>query len=166
MFKNKHVIMAMIIAPILAIMAYIGVDLMVKENPKAATAGASYPLVAKSKCRYESGECTLKNADFSTTVKIQEADGIVSLVLNASHPLDGVKVGFSQEGENIENSAPQQMNLASENRENWILPVGFKTDENTTLAIALTANGAHYFGQTKMAFSKYETIFKEDFRRE
>ena len=63
-FTNKHVITAFIVAPILAVLSYYAVDLLLKEQPHVAVAGSSYPLVAQSNCRYTSGRCDLKNADF------------------------------------------------------------------------------------------------------
>jgi len=67
---NKHLIIAMIVAPILAVIAYYGVDRVVSETPHKAVKGQSYPLAAKSNCRYKSGECTLKNGDISLTINV------------------------------------------------------------------------------------------------
>jgi hypothetical protein len=165
MFKNKHVVIAMIVAPILAVTAYFAVDYVVQEKPTVAQAGKSYSLVAKSNCRYASGECIFMNSGFSANLTVEKTDGLAKLVLNSSHPLEGVKVGFAQEGEDIQQAEPHTMQLNSETRQEWNLPVDFLIDETTTLAIAMTANGSHYFGQTIMAFTEYKTIFKEDFRR-
>jgi NADH:ubiquinone oxidoreductase subunit 3 (subunit A) len=62
MFKNWHVIIAMIVAPILAVLAWFAVDYFVAERPHAAKEGAAYSLIAKSNCRYDSGQCDLENA--------------------------------------------------------------------------------------------------------
>ena len=51
MWKNKHVVVAMLVAPILAILAWFAVDSMVAERAHSAKPGASYKLVAKSNCR-------------------------------------------------------------------------------------------------------------------
>ena len=64
MFKNKHFIVALLIAPILAIIAYFGVDIAVSEKPHAAKKGQSYKLVSKSNCRYTSGLCDMENGEF------------------------------------------------------------------------------------------------------
>ena len=69
MFKNKHVVIAMLVAPVLAIMAWFAVDYFVGERPHAATPGSAYTLVAKSNCRYASGQCDLENADFKLRIR-------------------------------------------------------------------------------------------------
>ena len=51
MWKDKHVVMAMIVAPILAIFAWVGVDYIVAEKAQPAEPGSMYPLVARSNCR-------------------------------------------------------------------------------------------------------------------
>lgn len=69
MWKNKHVVIAMLVAPVLAVLAWYGVDAMVAERAKAAKPGDSYPLVARSNCRYDSGACDLVNNDFKLTLR-------------------------------------------------------------------------------------------------
>ena len=69
MWKNKHVVIAMLVAPILAVIAWYGVDSIVAEQAQVAKPGDSYPLVARSNCRYDSGACDLVNNDFKLTLK-------------------------------------------------------------------------------------------------
>lgn len=166
LLTNKHVLVAMIVAPILAVITYFGIDYVVKEKPHAAKAGESYPLLAKSNCRYFSGQCNLENSDFKASLIVKEADGRPALHLESSHSLDGVMVGIAQEGSNIEQVQPKAMTTHSDLKQQWVLPLSSNVDETTTLAIVISANGSQYFGETIMAFSKYEAIFKEDFRRE
>ena len=165
-FSNKHILVAMIVSPILALITYFAIDYVVKEKPQAAQQGQSYPLVAKSNCRYSSGQCNFENSDFKASLKVEEIDGKSALSLDVSHPLDGVMIGFAKQGDDIEKAIPIAMTNQSESRQNWILPLSFDVDANTTLAIAISANGSKYFGESQMVFSKYEAIFQEDFRRE
>ena len=65
MFTNKHVIVALIVAPVLSVLAWYAVGSFTGEQPTPAEPGQSYPLVEKSNCRYPSGECELENEDFS-----------------------------------------------------------------------------------------------------
>ena len=74
MWKNKHVILAMLIAPVLAIIAWFSVDYFVAERPHEARPGASYPLVAKPNCRRLSERCDLVNEDFRLGMNITYAD--------------------------------------------------------------------------------------------
>lgn len=165
LLTNKHVLVAMIVAPILAVTTYFGIDYVVKEKPQLAKAGKSYPLLAKSNCRYSSGKCNLVNSGFKASLVIKDIDSRPALYLDASHPLDGVMVGIAEEGVDIQQVQPKPMIIQGDSNQNWALPLDFKVDKTTTLAIAIVANGSQYFGETIMAFSKYEAIFKEDFRR-
>jgi len=58
--KNKHLVIAMLVAPVLAVLSYFALDVLVGERPKPAEEGQSYPLVEKPDCRYASGHCGLK----------------------------------------------------------------------------------------------------------
>ncbi len=60
MFRNKHLILAFLIAPVLAIIAWFSVDYFVAEKPHSAKPGASYELIAKPNCRRFSRRCDLK----------------------------------------------------------------------------------------------------------
>ena len=43
--KNKHMVIAMLMAPVLALISYYAVNALVSETPHAAEAGQSYLLV-------------------------------------------------------------------------------------------------------------------------
>ena len=98
MFTNKHVIIAMIVAPVLAILAWFAVGYLGGEKPHLAVPGATYPLVEKSNCRYESGACDLENEDFQLRLTYLEAVTGPELVLSASHPLEGVVLAIVEPG--------------------------------------------------------------------
>ena len=68
MWKNKHVIIAMIVAPILSVLAWFAVGQIAGEKAKVAEPGAAYPLVARSNCRWASGECELVNNELEMTI--------------------------------------------------------------------------------------------------
>ena len=69
MFTNKHVVVAMLVAPILAILAWFAVDALVSERPHVAHEGGAYRLAAKPSCRYASGMCELENADLKISIR-------------------------------------------------------------------------------------------------
>ena len=56
-WKNKHVLIATLMAPVLALIAYFGVNALVGEKPHAAEAGQSYVLVEKPNCRPKKLRC-------------------------------------------------------------------------------------------------------------
>ena len=156
---NKHVIVAMIVAPILAVIAYFGVDHAVSEKPHSAIKGESYPLVAKSNCRYESGQCTLENGDISisltpslvgtTTIKFQ---------LLSQQPLQGVKIGFAGAGE----SSPVSMQSNNDEQTEWLIHVKQSDVSNSQLMLALSMNDTVYYGQTGTDFIRYNTGFSQN----
>lgn len=162
-FKNKHVIIAMIVAPILAIGTYYLVDLAVKEPPQKAQAGAAYKLIAKSNCRFSSGACDLENGEFKSTVTIENKNGEKTLLLTSVNALQKATVGFVM-GTGIE-KGPIALMASDETGKHWACAISVLTDETTIMRVALSANDAHYYSETTMGFSNYQTSFKHDFRK-
>ena len=70
-FKNRHVVVATLMAPLLGLGAYFGMGFIFGERPQPAETGQSYKLVEKPNCRYASGLCGLKNVDFELTAHCQ-----------------------------------------------------------------------------------------------
>lgn len=163
-FKNKHVITAMIMAPILAIASYYLVDLAVKEVPHKAVAGGAYKLVAKSNCRYSSGKCDLENGDFKSTVRVLQNAQQQIISLRSDNALQMARVGFVS-GDGTE-YAPIQLTASDAAGKEWQSVINVVTDESTLMRVALSANGAHYYTETNMAFSDYQTSFNQDFRKQ
>lgn len=162
-FQNKHVVTAMILAPILAISSYYLVDLAVKEQPKKAVAGAAYKLIAKSNCRFNSGVCDLENGGFKSTIKISNDDGKQTLILTSVNVLQNASVGFkTRSGSEL---GPLALVASDSTGKKWITAINVLADETTYMRVALSANGAHYYSETTMGFSDYKTSFNQDFRK-
>ena len=162
-FKNKHVITAMIVAPILAIGSYYMVDLLVREQPHAAVEGQAYPLVANSNCRYTSGRCDLVNSDFKSSLTLVTADSGRQLQLTSSHPLQQAQAGFVMT--NGEEITPIRFTPLDATSTLWGMPLTFDVVPDTVVRVALRANDAHYFAETSMGFGDYQTTFNKDFRK-
>lgn len=151
----------MIVAPILAVLAYFAVDFLVKEKPHVAVAGQAYPLLAQSNCRFTSGECNLENASFKSKLKI--ASDKQSLTLTSSHPLQSATLGFvNQDGSETE---PDQMIALDDTNTAWQLALPSDAASDTLARLALQANDAFYFAETSMQFIDYKTTFEKDFRK-
>lgn len=162
-FKNKHVITAMIVAPILAVGSYYAVDLLVKETPSVAQPGQAYPLVAKSNCRFSSGQCDLVNAEFLSSMTIADVGDVPELMITSNNPLQGATAGFvGSDGVEI---SPALMAPTDNTGLHWSMPLTVPADAGTTVRLALTANDAHYYAETTMGFSTYQTSFNKDFRK-
>ncbi len=164
MFKNKHVIAALIITPILTIIAYFAVDYMVTEKPHKAEAGTSYELVEKPTCRYPSGNCALKNGDFEVDMQVELLDdGYMNLSLQSAYPLDGVKLALVDNPEQA--GDPRDMVVDNNERTQWLIMLPQPTGEDSRIRLVISANSSMYYGDTATTFMVYKTSFEKDFRR-
>ena len=158
--RNKHLITAMIVTPLLAIIAYLGVDYMVSEKPHAAVEGQSYPLIAKSNCRYKSGKCTLENGDIR--LHILNIDNNI-IEVNTELPVEGIKLGVANQPSSPLNIVPQDMQTVGNTSQQWQLnlPLPTNTPDNGQLYLALSVNQTVYFAEVSTIFMNYETGFSQ-----
>lgn len=162
-FTNKHVIAAMIVTPILAVLSYTLVDRLVAEKPHVAQAGSSYPLIAQSNCRFTSGQCDLKNSDFKVSLSIDTQDGRNQLNLVSSHPIDGAVAGFEYADQATSAAAQPNSMTMLDAPTRWQIGAPDTVDKNTKVMLVLHSAGVKYFAETTMAFSKLETSFNKTF---
>jgi len=151
-FKNKHILTAALVAPVLALMGYFAVNALVGETPHAAEEGQSYQLVEKPNCRYSSGNCGLKNGEFELKLSTEELDDDrLLLMLKSVFPLDGVKVAL------IENEAaeerPVDMRPMGDDGLVWSLDIARPDPERGRLHLVASSNQSLYFGDVAMKFT-------------
>ncbi len=153
MFKNKHVIIAMIVTPILSILAWVAVGQFMGEQPKAAKPGQSYPLVEKSNCRYASGACDLENEDFR--LRLSLTDGITGpeFILSASHPLEGVVLAVAPSDSD---TVPAAMRASDGQGLEWRMALAGMPAENERIRLVARAGGSSYFADAATAFLQTE----------
>ena len=154
-FKNKHMLVATLMAPLLGLGTYFAVDLLVSEKPKAAEPGQSYMLVEKPNCRHGSGRCGLKNADFELTLGFDRiAEDRILLKLQSVFPLEGVLLGqmLSEDDE----TQPIPMRPASPDGLNWDLEISNPDPENQRLRLVASADGSFYLGDAALKFTMTE----------
>jgi hypothetical protein len=164
MFKNKHIIAALIITPILAIIAYFSVDYIVSEKPQKAEIGASYKLLEKPNCRYESGHCGLKNGNFEVDIDVELLDeSYMNLTLVASFPLQGVKLALVDSPE--EEGTPRDMVADNNEHTAWVIMLPQPGTATSRIRMVLSAEGSVYYGDTATTFMVYKTGFEKDFRK-
>ncbi|MEM1113849.1 MAG: hypothetical protein AAGI11_18190 [Pseudomonadota bacterium] len=149
MFKNKHVIIARLVSPLLAILAWFAVGQLAGEKPAVAQPGKSYPLVEKSNCRYDSGACDIENEDLRLRLSLGETAGALDLQLSASHPLDGVLLAVSM---GDADSQPAAMSSADAGGMEWRLPLSQLPPEGARLHVAARAGQSNFFADTATAF--------------
>lgn len=158
-WKNKHLLIATLMAPILGVLTYLVIDLVVSEKPKAAQAGQSYVLAELPNCRYSSGLCGLKNGDFKLVLSFDRLGGDQLLLkLRSEHPLDGVMLA-QQVSEN-EESQPKPMRAVSEDGMNWSQEIWNPDPVNQRLHIVATTNDTFYIGDAALKFTINETTSK------
>jgi len=149
MFTNKHVIIAMIVCPILAILAWYAVGNLMGEQPQAAEQGNSYPLVEKSNCRYKSGLCDLENADFKLTLVYEDGLSGPQLLLRSSHPLEGVVLGV---GLPDAQEVPTAMRAADGQGLEWRLAISGAPAPDERIRLVAIARGSSYFADASTLF--------------
>ena len=160
MLKNKHVILAMVVAPILAIIAYFSVDYVVSEKPRAAAQGNSYKLAAKSNCRYQSGVCTLENGDIEVSVHARHvSDKKVELKLHSGLPIQQAVISHVS---TERASEPVKMNVVSDEMKDWQVTLELGDPTQTSLRLALNIYDSMYYAEVTAVFIDYETSFSRD----
>ena len=176
MFKNKHILVALIVAPILAIGAYYLTDYVVAEKPHVVREGQVYQLIARSSCRYKSGRCIMSNGNFKVILQASLSDNNSrQLTLDSVHPLEGVKLAIVSAGASNRAKSQQTSPVRSDmfpvdmlqdnsERTRWTLPMPQFDVSQGVLRLAVAAGGATYYGETETLFVDYQTIFEKDFR--
>ena len=149
MFTNKHIIVAMLVTPVLAILAWFAVGAFVGEDPQQATPGQSYPLVERSNCRYDSGQCDLRNEDLRLSITVETTASGATLLLSSSHALDQVLLGVATDGVNDQ---PRNLQRQDSAGLRWALSMRDLPSPEQRLLIAVTAGGSHWFADTSTAF--------------
>lgn len=149
MFTNKHIIIALLVTPVLAILAWCAVGTFVGEEPTQAVAGQSYPLVERSNCRYDSGQCDLRNEDLQLHINLGHSISGPVLILSSNHSLDAALLGIATDSEGGE---PHNMLRQDGKGMKWTLSLGGVPAPEQRLLVVVNAGGSHWFADTSTAF--------------
>jgi hypothetical protein len=150
MFTNKHVIVAMLVAPVLAIMAWFSVDYFIGERPHAAKEGAAYSLIAKSNCRYDSGQCDLENADLKLSIRpTSVTSGSIQLEMTSAFPLQSATLGLVNAGTA---ALPSPMAATNDDALHWTARIDRPQGDASTIRVAVTADGATWYAEIPTVF--------------
>lgn len=159
MVKNKHVVMAMIVAPILALISYFATDYAIGEKPSALEPGQSYPLVARSNCRYASGVCTLVNGDLEVKLSLAHTeDGQPKLQVYSNQALDGLRLAFAQ---NAQESTPAFPVKTKSNAKHWQVDLSADSAQMDELRLAMLSTGATFYASVGTDFFKHDARYPE-----
>jgi len=155
--KNKHMLVAALVAPLLALMSYFAIDFFVGESPHAAEEGQSYQLVEKSNCRYNSGNCGLKNGDFELNLSYEWAgDGQLLLTLRSEFPLDGVVIALVQS--EADDNLPVDMQMMGDDGLAWTVNLSNPNPGHDRLRLVASSNRSLWYGDVAMKFALPRTV--------
>jgi hypothetical protein len=158
-FSNKHLIIAMFVAPLLSIIAYYVVDQFISEKPHVAVQGSSYKLIPKSNCRYKSGACTLENGDVEVKLRIEILGKDLSRIsLNSTLPLQSVLVSLIDETEK-RLVKPFSMSASVNQKNIWLTTIDYVPTSNSILRLVFSLADTLYYAETTTIFMEYETSF-------
>ena len=153
-FKNKHVLIAMVVAPILALCSYFLTDYIVGEKPHIAKEDTSYKLRANSGCRWESGKCTLDNGDLEISItgtEISSRD--LELSVTSSIEVSGVKLAFDKNG----NELPMDMLPVDNTFVKWKF-IFNASEMSENLNVAVKVNESIFYAQVSTIFLRKRKI--------
>ena len=150
--KNKHVLVAALVAPLLALMSWFAIDLMTGEEPHAAIEGQSYALVELPNCRYDSGYCALKNNEFRLDISYRRISGDrLVLDLASAFPLDGVLIALVIS--ETDDKPPVQMEPAGSDGTKWTVELRVAEPETDRIRLVASTGGAVYYGDASTQFT-------------
>jgi len=149
MFSNRHVVIALLVAPLLSIGAWFAVGQFIGEAPSPAEAGRDYPLLAKSNCRYESGRCELSNGDLTLAIEAMPAASGWQLRIVASHPLQGVVLAVDKNGQP---GQPHTLQAGPDGARQWLLELTDLPAADARLQVVAAAGDSRYYAETASDF--------------
>lgn len=150
--KNRHVVIALLVTPLLAVGAWFLVGYWVAGDamtPQPAEEGASYPLVERSGCRYAGGRCVLANGDLEVELTLPEGSTLLRAI--GSVPLDGVWVSVAGAGQ----EAPKMAQHAGEGR-HWQVRLPVAPSPEDRLRVVVSRGGSRFFGEASLTFQASE----------
>jgi len=155
MWKNKHVIIALIVAPILSVLAWFAVGAIVGEQAKVAEPGTAYPLVARSNCRWASGECELHNNDLEMTILPLELGAqYTRLSLDSEYALAQATFALLVNGREV--AAPAEHDTSPDAPAQMTVTIPAFADPEATLRVAVTVQDSLYFAEVPVVFMRPE----------
>ena len=149
MVRNRHVVAALIVVPLLSLLGWWAAGHLVGEQPQPARVGMSYPLVEQSGCRYAGGHCTLENVDVSLSLSFSGAGPGRFLDVEASLALDAVLLAIGDRGVDV---PPQPMTRRDDAGTRWGLALQSPPAPGNRIRLVAHARGIGWFGEAGTAF--------------
>ena len=148
---------AMLVAPVLALLSYFAVDHYVSEKPHQAKAGKSYKMIERPNCRYTSGKCDLENGGFEVGLKVEMLqENKMLLKLDSNFALDGAKIAILQ----TQNSDPIPVEMQPRNNnKTWEIKINQPASEESRIHLVMAIGESYYFADTSTKFFRDDRKF-------
>ena len=156
-FTNKHVIASLIIAPILAILAWFLVDDWVADDVLKVEKGILYPLVAKSNCRWPSGYCYFENEDVEIKITTDTQNfGQNKLMVRSEIPMTNINFALVTNPDEMSNQ--MAMRPIDNTYQQWESDVVNIMDQ-MYLQFLFVINESKFHGQAPTTFIYKEPVY-------
>lgn len=136
--SNRHMKLAIILAPLLAIGGYILAGIYLDDKMDAQQ-GTDKPLSLQPGCQLLTGVCELLHREIAVNIAIEEKDGRQLFYLSASTPLRGVLAAFGD-------SPPLPM-LSRGDEKKWVLEPQNPIVPGTQVKLAISGDKNRYFAE-------------------
>ena len=150
---SRHLKIAFIVAPFLAIGGYALVD-QYQHYQLQKQAKALYPLRVAGACRLTpEGGCLLRSDTLEVRLKTVDvkADGSLTLLLQSSLPLEGGKLGYGRSGEAV----PQRSLRRAEDARHWLVSIpasDLTLNDRLDLRMVLVGGERVYLAEVEAAY--------------
>ena len=136
--SNRHMKLAIILAPLLAIGGYILAGIYLDDKMDAQQ-GTDKPLSLQPGCQLLTGVCELLHREIAVNIAIEEKDGRQLFYLSASTPLRGVLAAFGD-------SPPRNM-LSRGDTKKWVLELQNPVHNGQTAKLVISGGKHRYFAE-------------------
>jgi hypothetical protein len=137
--SNRHVKLAIILAPILAIGGYILTGIYLDDKIDAQPT-MDKPLALQPDCHLLTGVCELLHREIAVNVAVEEKNGQQLFYLSTSTPIKGALVAFSDRQE------PRPLYRRGDKRK-WVLDIRDPVHQGQRAKLVISGDKHRYFAE-------------------
>ncbi|BAO43991.1 hypothetical protein [Thiolapillus brandeum] len=138
--SNRHVKLAIILAPMLAIGGYILTGIYLDDRIDAQPT-MDKPLALQPDCHLLSGVCELLHREIAVNVAMENEGGQRLFYLSTSTPIKGTLVAFTDQ------QAPRPMHRRGGDNRKWVLEIREPIHEGQRVKLVISGNKHRYFAE-------------------
>ena len=136
--SNRHMKLAIILAPLLAIGGYILAGIYLDDKMDAQQ-GTDKPLTLQPDCHLLTGVCELLHREIAVNIAVEKRDGQAFFYLSTSTPIKGAIIAFAD-------SPPQSM-LSRGDSKKWLLELQPPVHSGQTAKLVISGGKHRYFAE-------------------